>query len=164
LLAVARLADWAGDPAWGPRRIVPLLPLLVEVVALYWAAREEAERPRATWLVATLAAIGFFIQILGVALAPATYLSVVTDVRANSGSPAWYAIEPSECHFIPQFSPIVGHAWLLSHLIRNNRRLDVNPPYKLLIANSPKLDASWKKIDYDFGWLWALRASTTVKR
>ena len=162
LLAAAQLDDWHGDPTWGPRRVVPLMPLALEAVAVAWAARAAGERRRANALVALLAAVGLAVQIVGIALAPTTYLSVVTEVRAGSGAASWFAEQPSECHFIPQFSPILGHAWLLSHRVRNDRHFEVNPPYLLLISNPPKLDRIWPRLVIDWfatGWPVAVAVS-----
>ncbi|MDB4969589.1 MAG: hypothetical protein JWN44_5278 [Myxococcales bacterium] len=152
LLAAAQLDDWHGDPTWGPRRALPLMPLAVETVALAWLARrsERRARRRATSAVALLAVAGIGVQLVGIAIAPSTYLDVATEVRLASGSPSWFGEQPSECHFIPQFSPIVGHAWLLSHLVRNDRRLDVDPPYKLLLASAPKLESVWPRLRVDW--------------
>jgi hypothetical protein len=155
LLAAAQLDDWHGDPTWGPRRALPLVPLGVEAVALAWAARPQ--RRRASTAVALLFAAGLGVQTVGVAIAPTTWFSVVDEVRVASGAASWFSEQPSECHFIPQFSPVVGHAWLLSHVVRNDRRLDVNPPYKLLLPNSPKLDAVWPRLGID----WFARAWPT---
>ena len=148
LLAAAQLDDWHGDPTWGPRRALPLVPLAIEAVALAWAARRP--RRRASALLALLVAGGLLVQTVGVAIAPTTYLSVVTDVRVATGAPSWFSDEPSECHFIPQFSPIVGHAWLLTHLLRGDRRFDVNPPYKLLLVNPPRLENIWPRLTVDW--------------
>jgi len=40
LFAVARLHDWHGDPAYGPRRLAPLVPLLLQPIA--WGAGPRA--------------------------------------------------------------------------------------------------------------------------
>ena len=154
LLAAAQLDDWHGDPTWGPRRALPLVPLALEAVALAWAAR-RGDRRRAAAALALLTAVGIAVQTAGISIAPTTYLGVVTDVRAATGAPSWFAEQPSECHFIPQFSPIVGHAWLLSHLVRNDRRFEVNPPYLLLLSNPPKLPEVWPRLYLDWfaiGW------------
>jgi hypothetical protein len=152
LLAAAQLDDWHGDPTWGPRRAMPLVPLALEAVALAWQSRP---RPRRQAALALLTAVGILVQTGGIMIAPTTYLGVVTDVRAATGAPSWFAEQPSECHFIPQFSPIIGHAWLLSHRVRNDRRFDVNPPYLLLLSNPPKLEQVWPRLVIDWfaiGW------------
>jgi hypothetical protein len=158
LLAAAQLDDWHGDPTWGPRRAVPLVPLALEAIALAWAARPAGflgERRRANAALALLAAVGLAVQTVGIGIAPTTYFSVVTDVRAATGAPTWFAEQPSECHFIPQFSPIVGHAWLLSHRVRNDRHFEIDPPYLLLLANPPRLERVWPRLTIDWfalGW------------
>jgi hypothetical protein len=165
LLAAAQLDDWHGDPTWGPRRALPMVPLAVEAVALAWASRRT--RRRASAVVALLAAAGVGVQTLGVTIAPTAWLGVANDVRIASSAAGWFAERPSQCHFIPQFSPVVGHAWLLSHLVRRDRRLDVQPPYQLLLPNPPKLDVAWARLHVDwfardwpvaaaFAWLSAL--------
>lgn len=157
LLAAAQLSDWHGDPTWGPRRALPIVPLAVEAVALAWTAR--ATRRRAT-VAALLVALGVGVQTLGVTIAPTTWLSVADDVRVATNAASWFAEQPSQCHFIPQFSPLVGHAWLLSHLARRDRRLDVRPPYLLLLQNPPKLDAAWSRVQLDwFARTWPVNAA-----
>jgi len=154
LLAAAQLDDWHGDPTWGPRRVVPLVPVALEAVAIAWCAR-RGDRRRAALTLALLTAVGIAVQTVGISIAPTTYLDVVTDVRTATGAPSWFADQPSECHFIPQFSPIIGHAWLLSHLLRNDRRFEVNPPYLLLLSNPPKLPDVWPRLHVDWfalGW------------
>ena len=157
LLAAAQLDDWHGDPTWGPRRALPLVPLALEAVALAWHARSSgyAPRRRASAPLALLTAVGIAVQTVGIGLSPSTYLSVVTDVRAATGAPSWFAEQPSECHFIPQFSPILGHAWLLSHRVRNDRHFEINPPYLLLLSTPPKLERIWPRLTIDWfapGW------------
>lgn len=151
LLAAAERPDWHGNPTWGPRRAVPLLPLALEAVALAWSTRAANRRT----LLAVLTAVGIAVQTPGLMISPSTYLSVVTDVRTATNAPAWFADAPSECHFIPQFSPILGHAWLLSHRVRGNRHFEVNPPYLLLLSSPPKLENVWPKLFFDWfgiGW------------
>ena len=149
LLAAARLADWHGDPTWGPRRALPLVPLAVEAVALAWAARPRPGR-RAGVVLGVLVAAGLGVQTVGLAIAPTTWLDTVTEVRVATGAPSWFAEVPSECHFIPQFSPILGHAWLLSHLVRHDARFDVRPPYLLLLARPPRLDGLLPRLRIDW--------------
>ena len=154
LVAAAHLADWHGDPTWGPRRALPLTPLLLAVVARAYAARPRRR------LLAVLVAAGLWVQIVGLAIAPPLYYSVVDQVRVASGAPSWFAIAPDECHFMPQFSPIVGHGWLLSHLLRGDRHLDVQPPFQLLVSTPLKLDDVWPRLHIDwFARDWPLRAT-----
>ncbi|HEY2747005.1 MAG TPA: hypothetical protein VGL86_20420 [Polyangia bacterium] len=155
LLAAAARDDWHGDPTWGPRRAVPLVPLALEAIALAWSARATERRGKRSTFLALLIAVGIAVQTAGITISPSTYLNVISEVRVATGAPAWFGEAPSECHFIPQFSPIIGHAWLLSHLVRHDRRFDVNPPYLLLLSTPPRLDNVWSRLFVDWfaiGW------------
>ena len=151
LLAAAARDDWHGDPTWGPRRAIPLIPLALEAIALAWSVRAGKQ----STLLGLLIAVGIAVQTVGITISPATYLDVVTEVRTATNAPSWFADAPSECHFVPQFSPVIGHAWLLSHLMRHDRRFDVNPPYLLLLSSPPRLDNVWPRLFIDWfaiGW------------
>jgi hypothetical protein len=86
-----------------------------------------------------------------VALPPATYLETLREVRTHTGAASWFAVTPDEAHFIPQFSPVLGHAWLLSHLLRHSPRFDLGTPWKLLITQSPPLEDLLSHLGID--WL-----------
>lgn len=155
LLPAARLEAWHGDPAWGPRRLVVLVPLLLTPAAAWL----DAQRPRFTvaarTALAALLAAGVVVQLLGAAFPPETFLRFAVEVKNDTGASGWFGAAPDECHFIPQFSPLGGHAWLLSHLLRHDRALDVNPPWKLLVPTTPKLDPLWPRVRLDWwglGW------------
>jgi hypothetical protein len=153
LVAVASLQAWHGDPAFGPRRVIPLLPVLFEPVALVvarvWGMRARAPKG----LVLGLGLLGLSVQSLGVMLTPPTYLRVATYVKNASGAPGWFGAEPFECHFMPQFSPIVGHAWLLRHLVTRDPRLSRDAPFRLLLATVPELDLGSFDVRPDLWWL-----------
>jgi hypothetical protein len=157
VLAVAASPRWDGDPAWGPRRLFLLVPLLVEPVALWLADLQARGRVRG-WLRVALLAVavnGVVVQALGAALPPKSYLDIVDKVRVATGAPGWFAAPRSECHFIPQFSPLTGHVWLLSHLLRGDRDLGHDAPWMLLQENNPKLSAEAARLRLDWaplGW------------
>jgi hypothetical protein len=155
VVAVAALDRWHGDPAWGPRRITPILPLLAEPVA-WWVATHRTRAARV--IAALLLGAGLLVQGLGAALSPETFPRVVTAVRLGTGAGGWFVDPPSELHFIPQFSPITGHAFLLSHWARK-RPLDVDPPWHLLLPSSPKLEAERASLKIDW---WVLDAPRPV--
>jgi hypothetical protein len=131
------------------------VPLALEAIALAWSARATERRGKRSTFLALLIAVGIAVQTAGITISPSTYLNVISEVRVATGAPAWFGEAPSECHFIPQFSPIIGHAWLLSHLVRHDRRFDVNPPYLLLLSTPPRLDNVWSRLFVDWfaiGW------------
>jgi hypothetical protein len=152
ILPAAGLERWDGDPAWGPRRLVPLVPLLL-LPAVPWIDR--ATRAAARALLAALLVVGLSVQILGAAFPPETYLRILAVVKNGSGASGWFAV-PDQAHFMPQFSPLSGHAWLLSHLIHKDKKLEQKAPWILLVPTTPKLDAEWPHVRLDW---WALSSS-----
>ncbi len=161
IVPLAALERWDGDPAWGPRRLVPLVPILL-APAGPWLDEKWAQLRRLGRASLTLVFVaGFFVQLLGAAFPPETYLRIAAAVKNGSGANGWFATS-DQTHFIPQFSPIVGHAWLLSHLVRNNKKLDVATPWKLIVPTTPKLDAEWPKVRLDW-WALSLSRATVPK-
>jgi hypothetical protein len=169
LIATARLLDWHGDPTWGPRRIVPLLPSLVETVALAWQSFAPDRRRMHSLGLAAAMAVGVYVQALGVILPVTTYRDVLTRLRMDTAAPSWFALSPDEAHFMPQFSPILGHQFLIAHMIRNDARFDRDAPWRLLIAKSPEMASVASHLGADFlardlplpatlGWLFVLVA------
>jgi hypothetical protein len=153
VLALARTHDWHGDPAWGPRRALPLVPLALEPLALWLDAAARAAR-RA--LVPAVIALGVLVQLEGAALAPTDYLRVLATVRNSTGATLWFTPTPSQAHFVPPFSPIIGQAWLLWHLLRHDRDGSHDAPWRQLVPGTPRLEAEWPKLRIDW---WALDAS-----
>jgi hypothetical protein len=147
VLSVAALDRWHGDPAWGPRRLVPLLPVAAEPIAL-WLDGQRTRLQRG--LAGVVLALGLMVQALGALYAPTAFPNLVTAVRLGSGAPNWFVEPTSELHFIPQFSPITGHRWMLSHALRRDRALDVDAPWKLLLPSTPRLDAQWATVKLDW--------------
>ncbi len=113
LLVYASFEHWAGDGSWGPRYLVPLLPLaLVLVVA---AEAQEPWRGRGRrWLVGALAGAGLIVQLGGVGV----YFGA--QMREAGDYPYTKALDdPSfmvDSHFNPAKTPIAGH-WRM--LVRN---------------------------------------------
>lgn len=155
LLALGAQPGWHGDPAWGPRRALPLVPLLAEPIALWIDGAWARLRLRMRALVVGLALAGAGVQLVGAAFAPTAYLRISTAVRHQSGAPVWFADPPSHTHFIPQLSPLVGQAWLLSHHLRGDKALGADPPFRLLMPTVLKLDAEAAQLRLDW---WALAA------
>jgi hypothetical protein len=110
LLLYATFEHWAGDGSFGPRYLVPLLPLAFLAVAV---AIERASRAGRR-LILALGAAGLLVQIGGVSIHFGAQMREVGDypyTRALN-DPRFM----SDSHFNPAFSPIVGH-WRM--LLRN---------------------------------------------
>jgi hypothetical protein len=76
------------------------------------------------WAAAAFAALGLFVQVLGVTVDSGAYLSVLlTQVAPVSESDTGLAMRQSTlyAHFIPEFSPLAGHWWLLMATVEQAR-------------------------------------------
>jgi hypothetical protein len=158
ILPAAGLERWDADPAWGPRRLVPLVPLFL-LPAVPWI--DKASRAASRVLLATVLAVGLSVQLLGAAFPPETYLRILAVVKNGSGASGWFAV-PDQAHFMPQFSPLSGHAWLLSHLYRHDKKLEQKTPWTLLVPATPKLESEWPRVRLDW-WALSLSRDTVSK-
>jgi hypothetical protein len=114
LLAVSRWWAWSGDWAWGPRLIVPLIPL-ISIPALLLALRGV----RMQRVLATLAGCGVLVQLPAVLLPATLYLDHVWKLtgpamKALASKPDAIPDDMLFAHYVPWLSPIAGQWWLLS--------------------------------------------------
>lgn len=142
LWAIAARADWHGDPAFGPPLVTPLLPLLVEPAALMLASL----RGRILFVGATIA--GIVVQLLGVSVDVEAWPRVMSDVRVATGAPGWFVAPASDIQFVPQLSPLVGHALLLP--IALGKAPPQQPPFALVVgsdqADPGPPDRGWQEV------------------
>jgi hypothetical protein len=115
LLIVACWWDWAGDPAWGPRWLTPFLALAC-LPALPLLSRPGW--PRRVLLLS--AASGLLVQIAGISIEPRAFIDAarkpcLTFVALASGKLLRDGL--LAIHFVPEFSPLRGHAWLLMRYV-----------------------------------------------
>ena len=127
LLLYARFQHWAGDGSFGPRYLIPLLPLAFLPVTL---ALERASRARKA-AIAVLAAAGLFVQIGGVSIYFGAQMREAGDYPYSL--PLEHPRFMSDSHFNPAFSPIGGHWRMLirnagEHLAGRAPRLDLADP------------------------------------
>jgi hypothetical protein len=110
LLLYSTFEHWAGDGSFGPRYLVPLLPLgfLAVAVALERAGRGLA---RLAW---ALGLAGLLVQVGGVSIHFGAQMREAGDYpyKLPLDDPRFM----SDSHFNPSFSPIAGH-WRM--LLRN---------------------------------------------
>ncbi|MDZ4695334.1 MAG: hypothetical protein SGI86_09290 [Deltaproteobacteria bacterium] len=130
----ARFIYWSGDWAWGPRYIVPFVPVFLFPAAMLldWT-REQASRIW-RWVSVTGVAVVFLwgvaVQIIGNGLYWDHYIRLSTEVGTRwlgepnrLGSPAYLPNNCGACfeemsfmQWVPALSPIRGQAWLLKHV------------------------------------------------
>jgi hypothetical protein len=156
IVPAASLERWDGDPAWGPRRLVPLVPLLIWPAADWlghaWPRLRALGRSGVTLLVAA----GVVVQLLGLAFPAESWLRLSAAVKTSTGAGAWFA-HGEHAHYIPQFSPISGHAWMLKNVLRHNKKPDP-PPWLLIQPANAHYDAEYQKLRLDW---WAARDTVT---
>lgn len=99
LLVYATYPVWWGGYCWGPRYLVPVLPL--GLLPLVSVGRLWLRRGWRRALVVALTAVAIVVQILGVAVQAARYL--VSGVKDSQ-----YLWTPSD-------SPLLAHAWFFFH-------------------------------------------------
>ncbi len=102
-----RFQHWAGDGSFGPRYLVPVLPLAFLVVAL---SIERGSRTVRRWAM-VLGVLGFLVQAGGVAIYFGAQMREAGDYPYTL--PLEHPRSMSDSHFNPRYTPIVGHWRLL---------------------------------------------------
>jgi hypothetical protein len=156
VLLYARFEHWAGDGSFGPRYLVPLLPLAFVLVAF---ALNEASRLRKA-LAVLLAVAGLAVQLGGVAIYFGAQMREAGDYPYTRplADPEFM----SESHFDPYHSPIAGHWRMLArnageHLARRAPRLSGDGEVDARIGVSAE-DQQALQRGLDFWWLYAVYA------
>ena len=110
LFVFGRFQHWGGDGSWGPRYLVPLLPLGALVVG-FALERASRVRRRVAWL---LGAAGLFVTLGGVGVYFGAQMREAGDYPYTLALEDPHFMEAS--HWDPRFTPIAGH-WRM--LLRN---------------------------------------------
>ena len=153
LLLYSHWWAWHGDNAWGPRYLVPILPILTLAAAETWrgalspgfAGRGAAwiRSPKALAFGA-LCAFSIGVQALGASFTNNAYQTLTYDTVIPQYRPEMGASGPRDdelhLHWIPEFSPIVGHAWLARHALRSD-------PASAYLGDYP-----WRALRPDGAW------------
>ncbi|HKU43674.1 MAG TPA: hypothetical protein VJR89_36195, partial [Polyangiales bacterium] len=113
LCVIAKWWAWSGDWGWGPRLILPVVPLACAPIVRWLGAQRRTPR---VW-VGAFAAVGLYVQVLGLSVDPSLYLHMVRIPAKISMAKHPDAPEVRDAlaiaHFIPEFNPIVSQQWLL---------------------------------------------------
>ena len=113
LCVIGKWWAWSGDWGWGPRLLLPVVPLACVPIVRWIGGQRRAPR---VW-VAGLAAIGLYVQLLGLSVDPSQYLFMVRIPSKIAMAKHWDAPEVRDAlalaHFVPEFNPIVSQQWLV---------------------------------------------------
>jgi hypothetical protein len=100
LLVIARWAWWEGGSAWGPRLLLPVLPLACAAAVL--APRRLA--------VGSLV-LGGLLNAPGILVSAGSWIQYAEALRPPPRV-AWPVAGPGRVSTIPSLSPLIGHPWL----------------------------------------------------
>jgi hypothetical protein len=78
-------------------------------------------------------------------------------VKDQTGAPGWFTEDLHHCHFIPQFSPLVGHTWLLRHVLHRDDDLLSDAPWRRVAPGKVNLAPEWSTTRIDWwglDWFW----------
>lgn len=156
LAVYARFQIWSGENAFGPRYLIPVLPLLVALIAPVIDSGRE-------WLrgVKLAAVVGFLIPgLLGSTMYfNGVYIDNAYDVTKNMDSPgSLTAVQQYVAwDFQPRSSPLLLHVRSLPDLFKNTvDRLQGEPGGIKPIPAAPEDRINWytNAINLDVWWAW----------
>jgi hypothetical protein len=122
VLLISKWMSWEGGASWGPRLLMPVIPLMIICAAMLL----ETVRGALPLFAGCLAA-GVLINLLGVLVNFLVWLNVVNtnEIRLplenhgypqsrDEGQDGKQGVRPyTATNYVPSLSPILGHAWLL---------------------------------------------------
>jgi hypothetical protein len=150
----AKFRHWHADYCWGPRHLVALMPLTL-MLAFPWLP-DALERGRITLrrsALGLLLGVGLCVQLLGASLYWDHYIRVVIGVKDETAAPGWYQEHLSHAHYIPVFSPLRGHLWMLRHMLRGDSALFEDAPWRQVVPQPVRLEEARSRWRIDW---WAL--------
>ncbi len=100
LLVVARWWCWDGGGAWGPRHLLPVLPLLIAPAVFLKPA-----------FVLPPALAGVILNLPGVLVIPGTWVAYAENLN---GPASWPKLGNERVALVPSLLPVYGHAWMLA--------------------------------------------------
>lgn len=162
LLLYSIFVAWGGDGSWGPRYLVPFLPILMLPIAVYY--NQATRLVKKIFFLLVLA--GIIIQIGGVTIYPGVYLREIGEYpyQRNFDDPEFL----HKAHFIPNYSPIIGH-W---RMLTRNFDEHITGEYPLLRFNNTRMgdrlpipveDQSKLQHTMDFWFTYALYTGISTK-
>lgn len=163
ILFYAKWWAWHGDYAWGPRFMVPLLPLAMIPSAVFF--RDFKYKNLTVKLLATIVIVASIcVQMLAVSVSFYEYMTVVRhQVPRNAFfMPGRQDLRDDQLllHFVPEFSPIAGQWWILKYTLKDEfgdddkdiiESMQKDFPWKGIMSYTAPTDLS-RAIGFDTWW------------
>ncbi|MCB9591401.1 MAG: glycosyltransferase family 39 protein [Sandaracinaceae bacterium] len=105
-----------GDWGWGPRLVVPTYPLLF--LGLLYVLERKGWRWKTA--IVSLAALGIVVNFLGIIIDHSHYIGVTGITQGGLQIHRLQNLVRDDLvivHFVPEFSPPIGHGWLLDRYL-----------------------------------------------
>ena len=99
---------------------------------------------------ALLLVLGLRMQLLGNAFYWDLYIRILIAMKDKTGASAWFLEQLGHGHYIPQFSPLRGHLWMLQHFVQGDPDLGRDAPWKLIVPQPVDLRTEGKALRIDW--------------
>ncbi len=173
LLIYSRFLFWSGDYAWGPRYLVFAVPALllpaVPVIDDVLAGAHRIGRRAQVALLVTLLGAGIHVQALGASLFWDHFIRIAIEARSDwlgfpnkTGAPVKAPFDICGACFedvhpvqwLPPFSPLEGHAWLLRHVLAGSdwKTATADAPWRRYTRLNLLIERSYQRARLDFWW------------
>jgi hypothetical protein len=151
LLFNAKFRHWHADYCWGPRHLTAVTPLLL-LLAFPWLpeAMQRGRRALRQTALGVVLGAGICVQLLGAVFYWDHYIRILIAVKDETGASGWFQENLSHGHYIPVFSPLRGHLWMLRHLVRGDPDLDRDAPWKTVVPQPARLEEGWSRMRVDW--------------
>lgn len=153
LLFNAKFRHWHADYCWGPRHLVPVTPIIM-LWAFPWLpeALQRGHTQLRRLAVSALLAAGLFVNFLGASVYWDHYIRVLIAMKDQSAANGWYQEDLSHGHYIPGFSPLQGHWWMLRHMKNRDPDMYRDAPWKLIMPIPVSVDEAKNRMRPDW-WM-----------
>ncbi|MBX7151257.1 hypothetical protein K1X84_06415 [bacterium] len=125
LIFHAKFFSWAGDGSWGPRYLIPVLPFCILVAGKGLQNSLEQKRNFSKLAAVGLFFLGIGIQGGGTSVYLGSYLRWIGEYpfTKNFSDPEFMY----KSHFVPGYSPVVGHWRLFFNSIQKHADGEIGP-------------------------------------
>ena len=171
----SRWVMWHGDYAWGPRYMLTILPFLTLPCAFFFDRMFAGLGARRFCRYAVAIGTGLLligsvaIQIIGIIPDASDYITYVCRRTGIFPHPlfektVWPLRDDAlMLHFVPDFSPIIGHVWMIKVIRRRNsdslRHYLNNPPWRQLNEKWVPAEPVELPFKYNVWWLTARQSN-----